>query len=292
MGGPSSGTLVNSPRKLGAAWLPKDQEETATRLDSRPLQRSPLEVWMRLGKEASRKADCRWRRLSKQMLLLREPAGKSLVWRWSQPTSSSRQVWEGTQCFLQVSLPGFGPWRTKTLPPLTMPGSGCSLAGLGHIDDGHQQWCPEKCPLDKGPLEQRSLGGTGKQYPHLPRILWCSRGPRTPGHNPTGGHLWLTGLSIKLGWAFQLNGGGVVQTYTQTFWGLSLELARVLFHHIPVQKSQGQPRLKRLGLDPPPGDTEVGVKNLGHFCHPSTVLAIKNVGSTQILTHPHLLGNL
>ena len=58
MGGPTSGTFVNSPRKLGAARVPKGQEETATWLGFRPLQRSPPEAWMRLGKEASRKADC------------------------------------------------------------------------------------------------------------------------------------------------------------------------------------------------------------------------------------------
>lgn len=58
MGGPTGGTFINSPRKLEAARLPKGQEETATWLGFRPLQRSPLEAWMRLGKEASRKADC------------------------------------------------------------------------------------------------------------------------------------------------------------------------------------------------------------------------------------------
>lgn len=37
--------------------------------------------------------------------------------------------------------------------------------------------------------------------------------------------------------------------------------------------------------------TQGGVKNWGHFCHQSTVVAIKNMGWTQILTHHHLLGD-
>ena len=56
-----------------------------------------------------------------------------------------------------------------------------------------------------------------------------------------------------------------------------MELAWDLFPHIPVLKSQGKPRLKTWGLDPPLRNTGVGVKNLGHFCHPSTAVAIKNV---------------